>query len=373
MTQDGIAAVALPPSKSIDDRQQPGKKSGLPTVDVVVPCYNYARFLPGCVHSVLAQPGVDARVLIIDDASPDNTEEVGQELAARYSSVEFRRHKNNKGHIATYNEGLLEWSTGDYVVLLSADDMLAPGSLERATSVMEADQRVGMVYGRTIHFQNEKTLPTSVPRRSSHDYFPGSKWLSDRCRAGHNVITSPEVVVRSSIQKIVGGYRPELPHSGDLEMWMRIAAVSDIAFVRNVQAYYRVHSSSMQRTQFKTSFADLVHRKAAFDLFFRHHPAISDSAEWSEMASRALAREALWDICRAYDHNRVDAAQEEALMQFVLAAYPKAHTLSEYKALQRRKRLGPAVCNRTQIFLGPALVRRAIQEVKKDRMKRRGI
>jgi hypothetical protein len=129
----------------------------------------------------------------------------------------------------------------------------------------------------------------------------------------------------------------------------------------------------MQRTQFKTSFADLVHRKAAFDLFFRHYPAISDSAKWSDMASRALAREALWDICRAYDHNKVDAAQEEALMQFVHAAYPQAHALSEYKSLQRRKRLGPAFCNRTQLFFGQAFIRRLIHEVKKERMKRRGI
>ena len=52
------------------------------TVDVVIPCYNYARYLRGCVESVLSQPDVSVRVLVIDDASSDETSEVGQELAA---------------------------------------------------------------------------------------------------------------------------------------------------------------------------------------------------------------------------------------------------------------------------------------------------
>src|SRR5271167_2052829 len=84
------------------------------TVDVVVPCYNYARYLRDCVQSVLSQTGVAVRVLVIDDASPDNTLQVGQDLAASDPRVEFRRHAVNKGHIATYNEGLLDWSTAEY-------------------------------------------------------------------------------------------------------------------------------------------------------------------------------------------------------------------------------------------------------------------
>src|SRR4051794_40019596 len=97
-------------------------------VDVVIPCYKYAHFLPGCVGSVLAQDGVDVRVLVIDDCSPDDTAEVAAGLRAADPRVEFRRHAVNRGHIATYNEGLLEWAAGDYVLLLSADDMLTPGA-----------------------------------------------------------------------------------------------------------------------------------------------------------------------------------------------------------------------------------------------------
>ena len=95
----------------------------MPSVSVVIPCYKYGRFLPGCVRSVLDQEGVDVRVLIIDDASPDDSAQVALDLAADDERVEARVHEVNKGHIATYNEGLLEWADGDYSVLISADDL----------------------------------------------------------------------------------------------------------------------------------------------------------------------------------------------------------------------------------------------------------
>ena len=83
------------------------------TVDVIVPSYNYG-YLEGCVDSLLSQTGVDARGTIIDDASSDSTREIGKEFAATDQRVAYRRHANNRGHIATYNEGLLEWASADY-------------------------------------------------------------------------------------------------------------------------------------------------------------------------------------------------------------------------------------------------------------------
>jgi glycosyltransferase involved in cell wall biosynthesis len=345
------------------------------TVDVVVPCYNYARYLRTCVQSVLSQPGVSIRLLVIDDASSDDTAKVGEALAASDSRVNFRRHELNKGHIATYNEGLLGWSTADYTVLLSADDMLAPGSLSRAASIMDADPNIGMVYGRTIHFAREAELPKIDAREFAYTRWSGAEWLEGRCRAGHSVITSPEVVVRGSIQRAVGGYRPELPHAGDFEMWLRIAAVSDIAYVRRVpQAFYRVHPRSMMRTVYQGSFLDLRQRKAAFDAFFKLQERVpADADRLYEIANRTIAREALWDACRAYDRNQVEASHAEELVEFAMSTYAKATSLAEYAALRRRRRLGPIVCNRTQVFAPPALVRRVHRWALKQRWKRQGV
>src|SRR4051794_20668808 len=235
-----------------------------PTVSVVIPCYKYGRYLPDCVRSVLDQEGVDARVLIIDDASPDDSAEVALRLAAEDERVEARIHEVNRGHIATYNEGLLEWADGDYSVLLSADDLLTPGSLARATAVMEADPGIGFVYGHAAWWRDDQPLP--LPRLESKGVtvWRGLEWLKIMCRRGYNVISSPEVVVRTSVQQKIGGYLPELPHTGDAEMWMRFALHSDVAYVKGVdQAFYRIHATQM--TNDRMPYVDLVQRKAAYD------------------------------------------------------------------------------------------------------------
>ena len=107
-------------------RQHAAGRFVMSSVSVIIPCYNYASFLPACLESVLSQ-GVDVAVLIIDDCSTDDTPTVGAALAAD-PRVTFRRHEQNIRHIATYNEGL-DWANGDFTVLLSADDLLTPGAL----------------------------------------------------------------------------------------------------------------------------------------------------------------------------------------------------------------------------------------------------
>ena len=67
------------------------------SVDVVVPCYRYGRYLRQCVRSVLDQEGANIRVLVIDDASPDETALIGTALATEDSRVTFRRHAVNQG------------------------------------------------------------------------------------------------------------------------------------------------------------------------------------------------------------------------------------------------------------------------------------
>jgi glycosyltransferase involved in cell wall biosynthesis len=346
----------------------------VPTVDVVIPCYRYGRYLRRCVESVVGQRDVNVRILILDDASPDDSAEIGAALAVEYPQVEFRQHVTNAGHIATYNEGLIGWSESAYCMLLSADDLLAPGALGRAVRIMERDPSIGMVYGRAIHFYDEHLLPVGRVRSAGTLYYEGSEWIRRRCYAGTNVITSPEVVVRTSVQRAVGGYRPELPHSGDLEMWLRIAAVSNISYVRAPQAFYRVHGASMQRTQFQGNLVDMVERRAAFRSFLR--PYSDEPGHWQQLqqdADRALAKEALWDACRLYDHGRAEEERVQSLVQFAMNTWPQARKLPEFRALERRQRLGATICHRSQVFLIPAAFRRAVRWLQKQRWQRLGV
>ncbi|HXE51984.1 MAG TPA: glycosyltransferase family A protein, partial [Tepidisphaeraceae bacterium] len=201
-------------------------------VDVVIPCYKYAHFLRGCIQSVLSQDGVDVRVLIIDDCSPDNTAEIGSQLAQEDPRVEFRRHEVNRGHIATYNEGLLEWAGGDFTMILSADDLLVPGALRRAAKVMTDHPEVGMTFGNYLEFDAD--LPSEANAVRADDSYPvkiysHAEFLAFACNRGQTGIAAPTAVVRTEVQRRVGGYIPALPHSGDTEMWLRLSHHSGVA------------------------------------------------------------------------------------------------------------------------------------------------
>ena len=317
----------------------PTASSTLPTVSVIVPCFNYGHFLEGCLRSVLDQEGVEVSVLVIDDCSTDDSADVGRRLAAQDDRIEFRAHRENVGLIPTANEGL-EWAQSDYVVLLSADDLLVPGCLYRASAVMTKHANVGLVYGRSLFAHESRPLPEFAGKWRCTKVWSGADWIRLRCRSGHSCISSPEAVVRNSIQRAVGGYDQACFHTSDLNMWLRIAAVSDVAHIRGApQAIYRIHSGSMLRSR-EGPMIDLHERRAAFDSFFA---ACASGLEQPDrlhaLSSRTLARQALWRASRAVDRG-VEQELVEELADFALYAYPESRHLREWRGLRLRQWIG---------------------------------
>jgi glycosyltransferase involved in cell wall biosynthesis len=256
-------------------------------VDVVVPCYNYARFLEGCVRSVLDQSVKDVRVLIIDDASSDDSLLVARKLAQADPRVTVVDHAENKGHINTYNEGIA-WASADYFLLLSADDLLVPGALERAVGVMDANPDIVLTHGQGVRWHDHLPIPGINPVQDNtwerHDL------LKHLCVTATNIWT-PTTIARTKTQKTIGGYRASLPHSGDLEMWLRFAANGSVAYIKAVQAIYRTHSTQMSNAYYTDRIRDFCHIKLAFDSFFDEYGNRLDNSRILRIAARrALAR-----------------------------------------------------------------------------------
>ncbi len=328
-------------------------------VSVIVPCYNYGRFLRECVESVLTQQGVDVRILIIDDASIDDTPQVASALAGEDARVEYRRHTENRKHIATYNEGL-DWASGDYTVLLSADDMLTPGSLARATRLMDVHPEVGFVYGANIRLITGQ--PLQRPRTEAVDcewqIWDGLEWLENVFQERSTFIDSPEVVVRTQMYKILGGYRPELPHTADVEMWLRFAAHGAVGRVDADQAYYRVHGRNMHADLSPTTLHSLQHWNAAFNTFFLHYgDRLPDCARLQQLAAASLAPMALE---AAYSPKRSrDREVSRQLIELAENIYPIASSLrGKYQAGYYRNKTLAFWAKRTLLGVPAYLYRR---------------
>jgi len=330
------------------DHQQPVPLSRRPTVSVVVPCYNYGHFLADCVASIVNQPDVETDVLIIDDCSPDGSGQVAEQLAAEHTNVRAIRHERNRGHIATYNEGLPSM-TGDYLVLLSADDLLAPGSLARATALMEANPSVGMVYGNPLTFLDAPPPPDTTV--TGWSVWSGRDWIERQFRRGMSIVYSPEAVVRTEVHREVGWYKPELPHSGDLELWLRIAASADIGRVNGAdQAYRREHPGSMMHTSYGTVLIDLKTRDEAYTEFLATAgSSLPDADRLRALANRRMADEALDWVCRLLsrppaEQDAATRTEIEQCVEFAVQIYPEHRTLAawrEYRMLTSGSGLAP--------------------------------
>ena len=110
----------------------------------MVTCYNYGRFLADCLNSIAVQKGFDFEVVLVDDGSTDNT----QEVARHFSGLPLRviTHRNNLGIVATFNEGLQE-AKGAYVARIDADDRYRPYFLAETLGIFKRFPSVDLVYG----------------------------------------------------------------------------------------------------------------------------------------------------------------------------------------------------------------------------------
>lgn len=365
-------------------------------MSVVVPCFNYGHWLTACVESALEQPAVCVDVVIVDDASTDDSVAMAERLVARDPSrVRLIRHAVNHGHIPSVNEGLRAVS-GEYLVKLDADDLLSPGCLARAIALLEAHPRVGFVYGRPLHFGStvdtgmsrihrwlladtycRSDIPSQRPidqRVRGWTVWAGFHWIDALCRRGANCISQPEVVMRTSTVRMAGPYDAALPHTSDLAMWLRLATIADVGRVDGpIQGFYRVHPGSMQRTVNAGKVRDLQARRAAFEaVLVDAGSGVPGAARMLQTVRARLAGEALDEACRIFDRGLGPDEPLDEYVGFATATSTEARALASWRALQRRRRIGRRWAPRFPPFLAEAAWRRAKGEVRAVRWWRYG-
>jgi GT2 family glycosyltransferase len=332
---------------AIAERVPPRPLRTRPRFTVVIPCYNYGRFLPGAVESVTSQAAVEVDIVVVDDASTDDTAAVAARLGAADSRVRVVTNPRNLGHVRTFNAGL-EIATGEYLVRLDADDLLTPGSLERAAALLEAFPDIGLVYGHPRHFSTPSP-PRPRVGRASWTVWSGPDWVAERCRRGVNCITTPEAVIRRSVVDRIGGLDTRLRFAQDMEMWLRVAAVSDVGRVNGIdQALHRDHPASMSVTDGAGHLTDLVERRTVFEVLLEGSPGRIEAPDLLLLtARRALAGEALSAAVRLYDRGKYAEGEVSALVDFATSSYAGCAALPEWRRLSARRRLGPARARRS--------------------------
>jgi GT2 family glycosyltransferase len=294
------------------------------SVDVIIPNYNYGRFLPDCVDSVLAQGIDDLRILVIDNASTDDSLDIADALAAGDRRIEIVRHRENRGPHASFNEGI-DWARADYMVILCADDLLATGALGSACGALDSCRDAAFALGENLKLLGDGPAAQAVERAAAWRFASGDRFIRETCASLGYSLALGAAVVRTAVQKEVGHYRSSLPYTDDLEMALRLATRGGVVEFQRALGIRREHGGQMSETRFSTELVRLREREAAFDSFFqREGSALPEAGRFQAAARWRLAETAFWSAVSHLRRGRPAAAL--GLFRYGLALQPGAMT-----------------------------------------------
>lgn len=185
-----------------------------PKVSVVIPCYNLASMLPDAVNSVLNQPFKDVEVIIVNDKSPDNTQEVAEQLASGDDRIRVISNERNLYLAGALNAGI-DAARGRYIVPLDADNQLGDGTLGILSDALSDDRELDIVYGafELIEPDGRRWISTWPPQ--TFDFNAQMK---------HKNQVPSTSMYRKKVWDRIGGYRRRCRTAEDADFWCRASS-----------------------------------------------------------------------------------------------------------------------------------------------------
>lgn len=231
----------------------------MPKVSVIIPNYNYGRFLEKRIQSVLDQTYQDFEVIYLDDMSTDDSEQVlakfldDKRLRTSYNQV------NSGSPFKQWNKGMRE-AQGEYVWIAEADDYADEHLLAELVDKLDNNPSVGIAYCQSWEVDENDHILSSLERwtadldeqRWKHDFVNDGK---DECSQyliiKNTIPNASAILLRRSVYEKVGGADETMRVAGDWMLWAKILLNSDVAFVAKSLNYYRTHTNNVRKKTLK--------------------------------------------------------------------------------------------------------------------------
>ncbi|MDP2785865.1 MAG: glycosyltransferase [Sulfurimicrobium sp.] len=193
---------------TLDNAVEVEKPNNLLKTSVIIPCHNYGRFLSWCISSVLHQTCSPKEIIVIDDDSNDETEEVAHSFGTqiRYLKVSFRNAQKTRNYA-------LDIANGEYVLYIDADDFLDNDTLQLMENELDSNPELRLVYGDRFNFGDPVLMKQLgfLPHWTSRDF---SLDLLHR----FNFISMPSLIRRKYFQ----GFDERIRLNQDWEAWLSL-------------------------------------------------------------------------------------------------------------------------------------------------------
>jgi glycosyltransferase involved in cell wall biosynthesis len=226
------------------------------TVSICIPAYNAAPYLRQCLESALAQTFGDFEIILVDNASTDDTFAIATEYARIDGRIRLYKNPNNVGFLKNFNR-CLDLAQGEWLKFLCADDWLQPQCIQRLLAartpgvlVMTCTEEYALENideaEKDLHREYRDGHCLRLARRFSDQEFVSAEEFSEFVAedpAYHSMTLNSAMVHRTALERF-GRFNSDLLNLNDWELFARIGIHTGVVNVADVLTTFRVHSSS---------------------------------------------------------------------------------------------------------------------------------
>lgn len=249
-----------------------------PSITVMMPCYNNAKYLPEAIESVLSQTYRDFELLIIDDASTDSSVEIVQACAD--PRIRLVRNDNNRGIAAVRNQ-LLSLATGRFLTSLDGDDIYcSPQKLEKELSLIQTADTAStpvIAYSDVQWITASGQVISQVSRSASPREGLIFQGLLDRA-----IMIPRDFLLSAELARDVGGFDESLAIYEDWDYKLRLARRARFAYTNHVAIGYRRHGAGLSAV----SKAKHAHYQGLIKRKYGIHGFERSSMDWARKIIR---------------------------------------------------------------------------------------
>jgi len=211
-------------------------------VSVCIPNYNGAQYIGEAIQSVLNQSYKDFELIISDNCSTDNSIDVVNKFIDH--RIKIYRNSSNIGMVSNWNK-CISLASGDYICLLSHDDILEKDILRKEVEILDSNPNVGFVFtsAKIINSRGE-VLGQIIPVFSTQSILIMKGEAFFREFIVGNKVSLCTIMFRKECFNTLGNFDENTSYACDWEMCLRISLYYDVAFISEQLAYYRTHSTN---------------------------------------------------------------------------------------------------------------------------------
>lgn len=242
-------------------------------ISVIIPTYNYGHFLQDALESALNQTYKNIEVIVVDDGSTDNTQQMLKPYEGRIINI----YKKNAGLSAARNTGI-EHASGEYIAILDSDDVWHKDKLRKQLKLFENDSDLGVVSCYATQVDNDLNFQKEI----IYDEYISPEECS-RALAKKNIISGgSSALIKAECFDKVGHFDETLNSAEDWDMWLRINQFYTITHVKESLVSIRSGSDNMSSIKHAKRMLDneikVIQKQLDNNALFKRYPGLGQEA-----------------------------------------------------------------------------------------------